>query len=83
MRCIEIEVSIDTILKDYPININMRCIEIALNAWVDSNYNRLTLTWDVLKSFLGHMVYILGEININMRCIEIGLQYTSIYQEAD
>ena len=31
------------------ININMRCIEIKYNYYLDATGERLTLTWDVLK----------------------------------
>ena len=31
------------------ININMRCIEIKLTEWQQTDCRRLTLTWDVLK----------------------------------
>ena len=37
-------------VKPFEININMRCIEIMLAPFRRLRYNRLTLTWDVLKS---------------------------------
>ena len=46
-------IKIETGLK---ININMRCIEIFGNTFKDIGTNRLTLTWDVLKSKLATIV---------------------------
>ncbi len=54
------------------ININMRCIEIALNAWVDSNYNMININMRCIE-ICPMRTYIMchNSININMRCIEI------------
>ena len=54
------------------ININMRCIEIAIYDFFATDKYRLTLTWDVLKcNIVSFVKFILNMININMRCIEI------------
>ena len=54
------------------ININMRCIVIALNAWVDSNYNMININMRCIEMlfFEGHSPTTTA-ININMRCIEM------------
>ena len=49
----------------------MRCIEIVHTCLLSALYNRLTLTWDVLKSMSGKASTIYLGININMRCIEM------------
>ena len=54
------------------ININMRCIEIALNAWVDSNYNMININMRCIEiNFYPFPPYRPYRININMRCIEM------------
>ena len=71
MRCIEIAMNYKYKRSRQLININMRCIEINYL----SNYRqmrvRLTLAWDVLKSFYRLKYIVYCWININMRCIEI------------
>ena len=49
MRCIEMTTTSDEQLAMALININMRCIEIAIYDFFATDKYRLTLTWDVLK----------------------------------
>ena len=49
----------------------MRCIEIVVTMSVVTAFNRLTLTWDVLKYNSAERYSDDEKININMRCIEM------------
>ena len=53
------------------ININMRCIEMGYDDNYQTQEDRLTLTWDVLKCNMADKLEKSERININMRCIEI------------
>ena len=52
----------------------MRCIEIHMMVGWNYQKNRLTLTWDVLKSAIAELCNSAIAININMRCIEMELR---------